>query len=153
MFYCWDSEGQDKDVCVYMKVLYFGSFLTCFEHVFFYCECSVFGHFYCGLCVASAKACKNVSLTDASSYLPRAVVGFELRGRCMRDPPEAYAPCPLALHYDGDQNCEREVIANGRRGQGSCLSQNGFSTAVHRSLHEHVTNNHSDIEWRYEVIL
>lgn len=52
----------------------------------------------------------------------------------MCDPPETYAPCPLALHYDGAQTCEREVIANGRQGQGSYLSQNGFSTAVQQEF-------------------
>lgn len=127
-----------------------------FSHFFvhYYCECFRVKRFFtvtlCRLC-CSAKACWNVFLTDASSYLPRAVVGFKLRGRPRMWPPETYAPCPPALHYDGAQTREREVIANGRRGQGSCLSQNGLSTAVHRSLHEHMTNNHY-IELRYEVI-
>lgn len=83
MFYCWDSERQDKDVRVYMKVLYFGSFLTCF----FIVNVLFLDIFIVGFVLPLLKACKNVSLTDASSYLPRAVVGFELRGRCMRDPP------------------------------------------------------------------
>lgn len=70
---------------------------TCFEHVFvsffIYRECSVFWvkrfllWALCCLC-CSAKACRNVSLTDASSYLPRAVVGFKPRGRRVCDLPK-----------------------------------------------------------------
>lgn len=84
------------------------------------------------LCVASAvplKLAKNVFLTDASSYLPRTVVGFKPRGgggSPPTRPPETYAPCPLALCYDRAQTHEREVITNGRQGQGSYLSQTGF---------------------------
>lgn len=36
--------------------------------------------------------------------------------------------------------------------KGHVLSHNGFSTAVHRNLHEHMTNNHSDTKLGYEVI-
>lgn len=151
------AEWGDKrfEVSVHMKVMFWSYFITRLELFFFIIIVNVFKSrdftvTLCCLC-CSAKACWNVFLTDASSYLPRAVVGFKLRGQRICDPPETYAPCPLALHYDRAQTHEREVIANGRRGQGSYLSQNGFSTAVHRSLHEHMTNNHY-IELRYVVI-
>lgn len=152
------SEG-DKTFKVDFFYFFWGG---CLEHFFFFflllwVFCFRVERFLRWLCVASAvplKLAKNVFLTDASSYLPRTVVGFKPRGGGSPPtrPPETYAPCPLALRYDRAQTHEREVITNGRQGQGSYLSQNGFfSTAVHRRLHEHMTNNHY-IELRYEVV-
>lgn len=140
-------------VCLYEGIIFWiilNMFWTC---VFFIVNVLFLDIFIVGFVLPLLKLAKMYRwLTlPATSRGPLWVLNWGVAA-CVT-PSEAYAPCPLALHYDGDQNCEREVIANGRRGQGSCLSQNGFSTAVHRSLHEHVTNNHSDIEWRYEVIL
>lgn len=87
-------QSERINVFVHMKVLSFGliwnMFWTCFFFLFLYGECSVFWvkrfllWALCCLC-CSAKACRNVLLTDASSYLPRAVVGFKPRGRRMCD--------------------------------------------------------------------
>lgn len=59
------------------------NFLTCFDFSIIvnvpFVESGDFMVTLCCLC-CSAKACVNVFLTDASSYLPGAVVGFEPRG-------------------------------------------------------------------------
>lgn len=143
-----------------MFLIYFQDVLNMFFYYYYYCECSASESrdFYCGLCVASA-----VPLKLAKMYFwltlratSRGLLLVLNRGvtACTTPTPtqKTYAPCPLGLHYDGAQTCECEFITNGRRGRGSRLNQNGFFTAVHRSLHEHMTNNHSDIELRYEVI-
>lgn len=78
------------EVFVYMKVICLDSFLTClnfFLLLWMFCFLSqeIFMVTLCCLC-CSAKACLNVFLTDASSYLPRAVVGFKPRGHRVCDP-------------------------------------------------------------------
>ncbi len=157
-------EWGDKwfEVFVYMKVICSGLISNMFSFLFFlffffnyYCECSVVesGDFMVTLCClcCSAKACLNVFSDWRFELPPEGCCWFWTEGSPRMWPPETYAPCPLALHYDRAQTHEREVVANGRRGQGSYLSRNGFSTAVHRSLHEHMTNNHYT-ELRYDII-
>lgn len=80
-------QSEGIKVFVYMKVVCYFSDVLIFFLLLLWMFCFWVKRFYCRLCVASAvplKLAKNVFLTDASSYLPRAVVGFIPRGR----PPE-----------------------------------------------------------------
>lgn len=79
------------------------------------------------------------------------------RGHRLCDPPWnicSLSSRPSTMTEPGP--CEREVIANGGRGQGSHMSRNGFSTAVHRSFfaraHDNITTISKNKIWSHIII-
>lgn len=136
------SQSEGIKVFVYMKVICSELFLRQFFLLLLLLWMFCFGvkRFYCGLCVASAVLLKLakmyfwLTLWATSRGL---LLVLNRGGRRVRDPQEhmllVLSPSTMM------ESRPVSVIANGRQGQGSYLSQNGFSTAVHRSLHEHMT--------------
>lgn len=149
------SEGVKKiwSVCLHEGDVFRVHF---FSHVLFYfpyCECFLSREI--SLSVGSVASAVLLKLANLYFWLTLRATSWGLlsvfrpRGPQRARPLETCGLCPLGLRNSGARTCERKFIT---KVKGCRQAGMVFPQLYTRSLHEHMTNNHSDTEERDGVI-